>query len=296
VGRRFPIVVACVLALGALAGCVPGGPGSSEPTTTVKPSRDLGDGDLVTVTGTGFPAGTDVVVVQCATDPPTPVNCDVTNAQFTRTDSQGTVTTQYLVTRNLITGFGDTVDCATHSCEMAVTTFDVTTFDSHRITFDPNKPLAPPLAFTATIANDGLVLESQGIAILHGKLICNRGAFIELTGRFSQAFGRFLFRTDFDVVKACPKAGTFSYAFPVEPDNGLYAAGAAHVRFSAFGSAPSTSFSQAETSHDVTLTAIPESDEQGTADAMASTQPHTASQAVVDNLHSTHSPQSNTHW
>jgi neocarzinostatin family protein len=286
-----------VAALAMLAGCVPTGPGPSVPTTTVKPSQNLGDGDLVTVNGSGFPANTPVVVVQCSQDPPIPDNCDLSAAQFLQTDGNGNVTTQYLVARKLLAGFNpDEFDCAVQQCVMAVTTLDVLTFDSHRITFDPNKPLAGPLQFTARIAGDGLVVESEGVAILHGTLTCNRGAFIELTGRFSQAFGRFLFRTDFDVTKTCPKAGTVSFAFPVEPDNGLYAAGPAHVRFTANGFANGSTFTQAETSHDVTLTAIPESDTSGSAAAMASTQPNSTPEGVVANLKSPHHAQSTSHW
>jgi neocarzinostatin family protein len=298
VGRRFTVLLAAFVALAgaALAGCVPpGGPGS--PLTTVSPSTGLADGQLVTVTGTHFPANTDVVVVQCATGAPTPDNCDLNTVQFLVTDGSGRVQTQFLVARKLLTGIGDEFDCAVvGSCEMAVSDLDVITFDTAPISFNPNLPLAPPLRFTATVANDGLVLEHDGIAILHGKLTCNRGAFVDLEGRLSQAFGRFLFRSDFSVVKTCPGAGTFDYAFLVEPDNGLFAAGAASVRFSAFGFANDSSSQQAEVTQPVTLTAVTGSSPAAQAAATAPTQAYSSTSAVVAQVRSDRTARSGTHW
>jgi neocarzinostatin family protein len=293
VGRRFTILVAAFVALAgaALAGCVP--PGGGSPLTTVVPAHNLADGQMVTVTGTNFPAHIDVVVVQCAAGDPTPDNCDLNSVQFLFTDGSGRVSTQFLVARKLITGIGDEFDCAVPgTCVMAVSDLDVTTFDAAPIDFDPTLPLAKPLSFTVSIANDGLVLEKEGIAALHGQLTCNRAAFVEIDGRLQQAFGRFLFRTDFSVFKNCPKAGSFPIAFYVEPDNGLYAAGAANVRFSAFGIAGDSTFSVAETSHALTLTAVPEA----TATLRAAVSAHDAPKAAVQTGRTAWAPHSGSHW
>jgi hypothetical protein len=282
-----------VAVLLVLAGCVPpGGPGS--PKTTVTPANNLVDGQLVRVNGTGFPANTDVVVVQCSTDPPTPDNCDLGGVQFLVTDSNGNVSSQYFVARKLFVGSGEEFDCASTACVMAVSDLDVLTFDSAPITFNPSAPLAKPLVFGVSLANNGKVLESNGVAALFGTMICNRGAFIEIDGRLSQAFGRFLFRSDFTVVKSCPSAGAVDIGFFVEPDNGLFAAGPATVRFSAFGIAGTTVFTQDETSHAVNLTALPETTaaRAATESAVAA---HTAPAGVA--AHMQHrSPQSGTHW
>jgi len=259
----------------------------------VVPSTDLVDGQSVAVSGTGFPADTDVVAVQCSTDPPLPDNCDLNTVQFLTTDGAGTVSTDFVVSRKLITGIGDEFDCAVPGdCEMAITTLDVATFDSAPITFDPDAPLAKPLAFIATIANDGVAFEKEGIVALHGQLICNRGAFIEIDGRLSQAFGRFLFRTDFTVFEQCPSSGTFNYSFFVEPDNGLYAAGPATVRYSAFGIAGTSAFFFPETTHGVTLTAADET----TPAIRAGVKRFEGPSAPVEQAKSARAPRSRTHW
>jgi hypothetical protein len=245
------------------------------------------------VTGTGFPADTDVVVVQCATGDPLPDNCDLNSVQFLTTDGAGAVATDFVVSRKLITGIGDEFDCAVPGdCEMAVSDLDVTTFAAAPITFDPNAPLAKPLAFIATIANDGVAFEKEGVVLLHGQLICNRGAFIEIDGRLQQAFGRFLFRTDFSVFKQCPSKGTFDYSFFVEPDNGLYAAGPATVKYSAFGIAGSTIFSFPETTHGVTLSAASEP----TAAMKAAVKQFAGPRAPVEQGKAARAPQSGKHW
>ncbi len=290
-GRKIVIVVASLL---VLASCVPpGGPGA--PRTTVTPATNLVDGQLVRVTGTGFAANIDVVVVQCSTDPPFPENCDLGAVQFLRTDAHGNVATQYFVARKLFVGSGDTFDCATTACVMAVSDLDVANFDSAPITFNPSAPLAKPLVFGVSISGQGKVLESQGVAAIFGKLLCNRGAFVEIDGRLSQAFGRFLFRSEFAVVVTCPKAGIFDIGFFVEPDNGLFARGPATVRFSAFGIAGTSDFSQAESTQAVNLTALPETSAAiaATTDAVTEFQ---SPAGVAKQLRSDRAPESSTHW
>jgi hypothetical protein len=259
----------------------------------VTPAHNLVDGQVVTVTGTNFPANTDVVVVQCSADPPIPDNCDLNSVQFLVTDGAGKVSTQFLVARKLINGIGDEFDCATTTCVMAVTDLDVGIFDSTPITFNPSAPLAPPLVFGVSISNQGKVLESQGVAAIFGKMICNRGAFIEIDGRLSQAFGRFLFRSDFSVVKTCPSSGLFDFGFFVGPDNGLFARGPATVRFSAIGFAGTSIADQAESTQSVNLTALPESSLTATRSAVAA---NTTPKGVSQQLHAARAPQSRTHW
>jgi hypothetical protein len=259
----------------------------------VTPANNLADGQVVTVTGTNFPANTDVVVVQCSADPPIPDNCDLSSVQFVTTDSAGRVSTQFLVARKLINGLGEESDCATATCVMAVSDLDVGIFDSTPITFNPSAPLAPPLVFGVSISNQGKVLESQGVAAIFGKMICNRGAFVEIDGRLSQAFGRFLFRSDFSVVKTCPASGVFDFGFFVEPDNGLFARGPASVRFSAAGFAGQSTFFQPESTQAVNLTALPESSLTATRSAVAA---NTTPTGVSQQLHAVRAPQSRTHW
>jgi hypothetical protein len=85
---------------------------------TVSPTTGIADGQNLTVTGTGFPAGTAVFVVECAKSVTTH-SCDIADAQKATVDSKGNVAAS-LPARRTFTGADPAtgaptgaVDCAT---------------------------------------------------------------------------------------------------------------------------------------------------------------------------------------
>lgn len=95
-------------------------PASAAPALTVTPGSGLADGQSVTVTGTGFAAGTEVAVSQCREA----TTC--TDALATATvDANGGFTATYTVRRQFAatdwstgTGTPVTVDCAAQQCQL----------------------------------------------------------------------------------------------------------------------------------------------------------------------------------
>ena len=122
-------------------------------------------------------------------------------------------------------------------------------FASVPIKFNPNAPLA----FGVTVADRGRVFPKLGIAILYGKLLCNRAANIQIAGRLSQIVGRAIFRTDYFSEATCPDAGVFPYQRVVPPDNGLFGEGKAKAVFEAFGIAGDSVFFTPQKTQNLTL-------------------------------------------
>lgn len=87
---------------------------------TVEPSTGLVDGDVVTVTGSGFQPGEQVGIVQCAREAggETPEarggvdGCYIGEVQYADADDQGNISGTYTVRRALTTPLTGTVDCA----------------------------------------------------------------------------------------------------------------------------------------------------------------------------------------
>ncbi|MFB7657745.1 MULTISPECIES: enediyne antibiotic chromoprotein [unclassified Streptomyces] len=95
-------------------------PASAAPAVTATPAAGLADGQSVTVTGTGFPAGTQVAVSQCREA----TTCTDTLATAT-VDAGGGFSTAYTVRRQFTatdwstgTGTPVTVDCAAQQCQL----------------------------------------------------------------------------------------------------------------------------------------------------------------------------------
>jgi hypothetical protein len=96
------------------------GPASAAAAVTASPSSGLADGQSVTVTGTGFPAGAEVAVSQCRE------NTTCTDALATVTvGADGSFTAPYTVHKQFTatdwstgTGTPVTVDCGTQACQL----------------------------------------------------------------------------------------------------------------------------------------------------------------------------------
>ncbi|NBM14373.1 enediyne antibiotic chromoprotein [Streptomyces sp. GC420] len=93
-------------------------PASAAPAVTASPSTGLADGQAVTVTGTGYPAGTEIAVSQCREN----TTCTDTLATAT-VGADGSFTARYTVKKAFTatdwnTGSTVTVDCAVQQCRL----------------------------------------------------------------------------------------------------------------------------------------------------------------------------------
>ncbi|AQS65675.1 enediyne antibiotic chromoprotein [Streptomyces pactum] len=95
-------------------------PASAAPAVTASPGSGLSDGQSVTVTGTGFPAGAEVAVAQCREN----TTCTDTLTRAT-VGADGGFTAPYTVREQFTatdwstgTGTPVTVDCGTQQCQL----------------------------------------------------------------------------------------------------------------------------------------------------------------------------------
>lgn len=131
----------------------------------VAPSADLVDGQQVEVVAEGFPALTEVALVQCsphAGPNPGVERCMISTFERSVTDLDGTVTTVFTVQRVLTIGDRE-IDCAgpppdghETSCVVAVSMLsDYDVSGTALLHFDPEAPLAPHPAVSVS-ATTGL--------------------------------------------------------------------------------------------------------------------------------------------
>ncbi|MGW5715172.1 enediyne antibiotic chromoprotein [Amycolatopsis sp. NPDC003865] len=106
-----------VIAIGALLSCT-GTALAASPALSVDPATGLNDGQAVSVSASGFPAGEAVTVLQCANSE-TDIACDTANQGTSTTDDTGTAVAGYTVHSgfdgvNPLTGASSgPVDCTT---------------------------------------------------------------------------------------------------------------------------------------------------------------------------------------
>ena len=124
-----------------------------QPAITVTPSDGLDDGDVVQVVGTGFAAGREIEVVQCAPGASAFASCDSTvSKQPVQTDSTGFV--HHRVPggtrgcRPRVAGPVQLVDCASSTCLLAAGRLGEPGTAFHALGFD-DLPLPEP-SFTVT--------------------------------------------------------------------------------------------------------------------------------------------------
>ena len=146
------LATAAVAAVGFVAPA-----GAAAHAITVTPSTGLSDGQVVTVTGTGFtetPAVNDWSVTECRAgvlDTPLTLssavdNCDVLTQPFTfvHADAQGAISTPFTVHRT-ITVQNAAVDCLQVACVVLVAQITTASFDGAGapISFGPTPPRPP---------------------------------------------------------------------------------------------------------------------------------------------------------
>jgi Neocarzinostatin family len=90
-----------------------GDPSVPQPALSVSPATDLADGDVVTVTGTRFPAGASVTVAQCVTNRPAATDwCDDQQPVTVSADAAGAFVVEFTVHRGITIPSGSVIDCA----------------------------------------------------------------------------------------------------------------------------------------------------------------------------------------
>lgn len=174
-GVRRVVAVAAMAAATAGAAMPAAAGAATAPQLVVEPSTGLLDDQHVTVTGSGFPAGVQVAVVQCDASDTTDAGCDFVTAKDGITDEDGTFRIVFEVERVVVRGNGTTIDCLTAPEGCAVVVF-ATAAPGERvavpISFDPSEPRPHPLRVTVTVRRVGYV-RTTGQAVLEGTISCN---------------------------------------------------------------------------------------------------------------------------
>jgi hypothetical protein len=133
----------------------PAGPDPSRRPLTVDPDTGLVDGQLVHLTGTGFPTGQFggfLTVVQCEGDDPVAAGCDWGTASLRGSGPDGAVDAQVPVNGLVVRADGTSVDCRAAACSL-VTIYeddDLSESSINPLDFDPGAPLRPDPTITLT--------------------------------------------------------------------------------------------------------------------------------------------------
>ena len=89
----------------------PAAPPPPPPALTVTPSTGLADGDVVTITGSGFSPGAGVGVSQCRDGSIGGADCDFAVAKFPNADGSGGFSIEYTVAEQISAGAAGPLDC-----------------------------------------------------------------------------------------------------------------------------------------------------------------------------------------
>lgn len=89
-------------------------------TLTVSPSTGLADGQVVTVTGTGFPAGTVGTISECGGTAAAP-QCDPTTITPFVTTAAGTIPPTAFATKRIVNTGTTTFNCGVQACALVAT-------------------------------------------------------------------------------------------------------------------------------------------------------------------------------
>jgi hypothetical protein len=237
--RRAPLVVVAAIAM-TLVWAVPA---SAASALVVTPNTDLVDFQSVTVAGSGFPADTQLAVVQCtvgATDPLT--QCDLTFLQFPLSDGNGDYSTSFTVQRLINTSAGQ-VDCAPSNCEVFSSELDLGSPASALLQFDPNVPPQPRLELTLTVDPKGTIVSKTGEVTVTGTVSCSLPADVFIDVAIQQRAGRVLIQGEAFGDVQCD--GTTAWSATGQGFNGIFKGGSAQVDAIADGSnGPQSAFTE----------------------------------------------------
>jgi hypothetical protein len=124
IGTKAIVAAGFGLAL-AFSGAAAASAAPAAPALTANPSSGLADGQTVNVSGTGYSAGSTIVVLECDAAQPAGRACDKASLVATVAGADGTLAAKLTVHKtfqavDLSTGAaGATVDCATAHCVLA---------------------------------------------------------------------------------------------------------------------------------------------------------------------------------
>jgi hypothetical protein len=208
------LVTVTTISVGTALGVSPVLAGAATaPTVQVQPSTNVADGQVVTVTGSGFTPSETILVLECQAGATGPFNCDINTVQslFQPTDSNGNFSTPYVATRNIWVNSG-WLDCSVPgTCVLGVTdNASLSEFASAPLTFDPTAPPAPILALGATLSPTGTVNHKTGVATVSGTVTCNRPAIVHVGGAVSEPYHHGSSGGAFDTSLLCTSSGTWS--------------------------------------------------------------------------------------
>ncbi len=232
-------------------GVLPGVEASATTTPTVQaqPSTGVDDGQVITVTGSGFSPNATIVVIECQTGTTTEAGCDLSTYIYVTASSAGAFSTPYIASRYL--HISTTIDCAVSGACILAAANESNTAEAAAtpLTFSTAPP-PPALVLGASLAPTGTVDHKTGVATLSGTVTCNRPVIASISGELSQVYHRFIFTSYFSTSVLCTSSSNWSAV--VQPTNGLFGHGTASVSAYASGYVGGTS-SQVEISGAVTL-------------------------------------------
>ena len=156
------------------------GPPPPGPSISVDPSVDLLDGQIVTVTGTGFESGQYLEIFQCRAGAIDEFDCYPGNAFSFDADLSGNFVFDLQVDAFIFTqaGASDPIDCRTApgACVIGVgNILEAADAVSEPISFDPDATLRPPVALTVD-PSAGLV-DGQTVQVSGANLTSREEAF-----------------------------------------------------------------------------------------------------------------------
>jgi Neocarzinostatin family len=169
---------------------------SPTPTIDVRPSVDLEDGDVVTVTGADFPSAETVSITQCQANRPTSGEwCDARPAVTATTDAAGGFISQLGIRRGITLPSGAVIDCAPRACVVAALTED-----------GPHARADIVLTswFVLAAAESGL-LSQGGTVSLQGTFLCTppTSVGLEIRGVISQSHDDRVISAEFRLADSC---------------------------------------------------------------------------------------------
>jgi Neocarzinostatin family len=207
-------------------------PAWAAPTVSASPSTDLVHGQTVTVSGSGYSAGTSLAVLQCVAGGTNVFDfCDIGGFVSVTTDSNGAFSTSFTVLRVFDTSQGET-DCAAApgTCLIAVSPFATTYVASTPLSFDPNGPL--PVTLQITVEGLSAAVRDNEV-LLQGTVTCTAPADVFIEGRLRQVVQRFFINASFSTSVECDGETPFAVVF--EGENGVIKKGDAQLELTASG-------------------------------------------------------------
>ena len=164
--RRCLIPVLAAALLGGIAAVVPAAPAAAATAITLSASTNLVQGQTVLVSGTGYPANTQVGIIQCA-DGAATINSCAFNYNTATTDGDGSFSNAPFAVSQVISTLGiGVLNCAVDPCAIAVGTVSdqgnvalapitmTNTLGPPSVTFDPSGPFVIDATNRMTAAAD----------------------------------------------------------------------------------------------------------------------------------------------